>query len=43
MAGDPDPLAEKLANATVYRAEGRDHMKAVGDAGIKRAVLDFLS
>ena len=43
VAGDPDPLAEKLANATVYRAEGRDHMKAVGDAGIKRAVLDFLS
>ena len=43
VAGDPRPLVEALPDARLYRAEGRDHMRAVGDRGIMRAVIGFLS
>ena len=42
VAGDPQPLADLIAGSEVFRAEGRDHMKATGAPEIKDAVLDFL-
>ena len=42
VAGDPGPLAELIEGAKVFRAEGRDHMKATGAPEVKRAVIEFL-
>ena len=42
VAGDPQPLADLVPTAEVFRAAGRDHMKATGAPEIKRAVLEFL-
>lgn len=42
VAGDPQPLADLIDGAQVFRARGRDHMKATGAPEIIRAVIDFL-
>ena len=42
IAGPPEPLAAVIPGAEVVVLPGRDHMNAVGDAGHKRAVTDFL-
>ena len=42
-AGPAEPLADAIPGARSYTAPGKDHMKATGDAGLKRAVIDFLA
>lgn len=43
ISGAARPLAALMRHAQVYDIEGRDHNRAVGDAGYKTAVLEFLS
>ena len=43
VAGRPEPLADLIPGARIHHAQGRDHMKSVGDAGVKRAVEEFFS
>lgn len=42
IAGPPEPLARHLPEAAQVILPGRDHMKAVGDSGFKRSLLEFL-
>lgn len=43
IGGSATELAALIPGAEAYVIAGRDHMKAVGDAGFKNAVLAFLS
>jgi len=43
IGGSAAALAELIPGAEAYEIAGRDHMKAVGDPGYKKAVLEFLS
>lgn len=43
IGGSPTELAALIPGARAYVISGRDHMKAVGDAGYKSAVLEFFS
>lgn len=43
IGGSAAALADLIPGAEAYEIAGRDHMKAVGDAGYKEAVLEFLS
>ena len=43
IAGSGAELAALIPGAELLNIEGRDHMKAVGDAGFKQGVLDFLT
>ncbi|CFX62777.1 Alpha/beta hydrolase fold protein [Candidatus Filomicrobium marinum] len=43
IGGSAVELAKLIPGAEAYEIAGRDHMKAVGDAGYKKAVLEFLS
>lgn len=43
IGGSAAGLAELIPGAEAYEIAGRDHMKAVGDAGYKKTVLEFLS
>lgn len=43
IGGPGDELAALIPNAKLLSIEGRDHMKAVGDAHFKQGVLDFLT
>jgi hypothetical protein len=42
VAGPVAPLVDALSNARGLTLPGRDHMKAVGDMGYKRGVVEFL-
>lgn len=42
IAGPAEALAKLIPNAQALPLEGRDHMKAVGDAAFKRGVIEFL-
>ena len=43
IAGSGPELAKLIPGAQVLEIQGRDHMKAVGDASFKQGVLDFLT
>jgi pimeloyl-ACP methyl ester carboxylesterase len=43
IAGSGKELATLIPGAQLLGIEGRDHMKAVGDARFKQGVLDFLT
>jgi pimeloyl-ACP methyl ester carboxylesterase len=43
IGGSGAELAKLIPAAQFLEIEGRDHMKAVGDAGFKQGVLDFLT
>jgi pimeloyl-ACP methyl ester carboxylesterase len=43
IGGSGAALAELIPGAQFLNIEGRDHMKAVGDARFKQGVLDFLT
>jgi pimeloyl-ACP methyl ester carboxylesterase len=43
IGGSGQELAALIPGAELLDIEGRDHMKAVGDAGFKQGVLDFLT
>lgn len=43
IGGSAAELAALIPGARAYEISGRDHMKAVGDAGYKKAMLEFLS
>ena len=43
IAGSGSELASLIPGAQLLDIEGRDHMKAVGDARFKQGVLDFLT
>jgi pimeloyl-ACP methyl ester carboxylesterase len=43
IAGSGGELASLIAGAQLLEIEGRDHMRAVGDARFKQGVLDFLT
>ena len=43
IGGSGAELAKLIPGAQLLEIEGRDHMKAVGDANFKRGVLDFLT
>lgn len=43
IGGSAVELAKLIPGAEAYEISGRDHMKAVGDVGYKKAVLEFLS
>ncbi len=43
VAGPGAPLADMLPNGRFLPLPGRDHMKAVGDKGFKKGVIEFLS
>ena len=43
IGGSGAELAKLISGAQLLEIEGRDHMKAVGDAGFKQGVLDFLT
>ena len=43
IAGSGRELASLVPGAQLLEIEGRDHMKAVGDARFKQGVLDFLT
>jgi pimeloyl-ACP methyl ester carboxylesterase len=43
IGGSGAELAKLIPGAQLLEIEGRDHMKAVGDAGFKQGVLDFLT
>jgi pimeloyl-ACP methyl ester carboxylesterase len=43
IAGSGKELASLIPGAQLLDIEGRDHMKAVGDARFKQGVLDFLT
>ena len=43
IGGSGAELAKLIPGAQLLVIEGRDHMKAVGDAGFKQGVLDFLT
>jgi len=43
IAGSGRALQDMIPNAQLLDIEGRDHMNAVGDAGFKQGVLDFLT
>ena len=43
IGGSGAALAELIPGAQFLDIAGRDHMKAVGDAGFKQGVLDFLT
>jgi len=43
IAGSGGELASLIPGAQLLEIEGRDHMKAVGDARFKQGVLDFLT
>ena len=42
VAGDPEPLAHAMKQATLVRLAGKDHMNAVGAKAHRAAVLAFL-
>jgi pimeloyl-ACP methyl ester carboxylesterase len=43
IAGSGEELAKLIPGSQLIDIEGRDHMKAVGDARFKQGVLDFLT
>jgi pimeloyl-ACP methyl ester carboxylesterase len=43
IAGSAGELASLIPGAQLLEIEGRDHMRAVGDARFKQGVLDFLT
>jgi len=43
IGGSGPELAALIPGAKLLNIEGRDHMKAVGDASLKHGVLDFLT
>jgi len=43
IAGSGRELANLIPGSQLLDIEGRDHMKAVGDARFKQGVLDFLT
>ena len=43
IGGSGAELAKLIRGAQFLEIEGRDHMKAVGDAKFKQGVLDFLT
>jgi pimeloyl-ACP methyl ester carboxylesterase len=43
IGGSGPELAKLIPGAQLLEIQGRDHMKAVGDAGFKQGVLDFLT
>jgi len=43
IAGSGEELRRLIPGAQLLDIEGRDHMKAVGDARFKQGVLDFLT
>jgi pimeloyl-ACP methyl ester carboxylesterase len=43
IGGSGAELAALIPGAKLFDIRGRDHMKAVGDASLKQAVLDFLT
>ena len=43
IGGSGAELAALIPGAKLLDIEGRDHMKAVGDARFKQGVLDFLT
>jgi hypothetical protein len=43
IGGSGAELAKLIPGAQLLEIEGRDHMKAVGDASFKQGVLDFLT
>lgn len=43
IAGSGEELARLIPRAQLLDIEGRDHMRAVGDARFKQGVLDFLT
>jgi pimeloyl-ACP methyl ester carboxylesterase len=43
IGGSGAELAKLIPGAQLLEIEGRDHMKAVGDAAFKQGVLDFLT
>ena len=43
IAGSGEGLRKLIPGAQLLDIEGRDHMKAVGDARFKQGVLDFLT
>lgn len=43
IGGSGAELAALIPGARLLNIEGRDHMKAVGDARFKQGVLDFLT
>jgi len=43
IAGSGGELVRLIPGAQFLDIAGRDHMKAVGDAGFKQGVLDFLT
>lgn len=43
IAGSGEELASLIPGAQFLEIEGRDHMRAVGDARFKQGVLDFLT
>jgi pimeloyl-ACP methyl ester carboxylesterase len=42
VAGSGAELAELIPNSKFVSLEGKDHMRTVGDAGFKNAVIEFL-
>jgi pimeloyl-ACP methyl ester carboxylesterase len=42
IAGSGEELAELIPGAKFVALEGKDHMRTVGDAGFKKAVIEFL-
>ena len=42
IAGSGVELAELIPNSKFVSLEGKDHMRTVGDAGFKKAVIEFL-
>jgi pimeloyl-ACP methyl ester carboxylesterase len=42
IAGSGPELAELIPNSKFVSLEGKDHMRTVGDAGFKKAVIEFL-
>ncbi len=43
IAGNPEPLADMMADGASFAIDGRDHMLAVGDKTFKKRVTDFLA
>jgi pimeloyl-ACP methyl ester carboxylesterase len=43
IGGSGAELAALIPNTELLNIEGRDHMRAVGDARFKQGVLDFLT
>jgi len=43
VGGPAQPLADAIPGAQAFNIVDRDHMKSVGDASHKRAVVEFFS